>query len=154
MPLTLAPVNVERLAREVIGELQAAHPNRRFRFELLGDLTFSCDGARLRQVISNLLGNAIEHGSEESGVELKIASEGSDIVLAVRMKALVSLQSYCRPFSIPWSETCPQRRNCAVESAASVLAIYRPRDRDRTWRHNRRAVIRRIRHCLQRPLSA
>jgi signal transduction histidine kinase len=83
MPLVMAPVNLELLGREVVGEHKAANPNRTLRYETRGDLTCSCDGARLRQVISNLLGNALEHGSKNSDVELSITSEGQDIILAV-----------------------------------------------------------------------
>ena len=84
MPLAMAPVNLELLGREVLEELKAANPNRTFRFEARGDLGCFCDGARLRQVISNLLGNALEHGSKDDDVELSLASEGSNIVVAVR----------------------------------------------------------------------
>ena len=70
--------------REVLDELKAANPNRTLRFDARGDLDCSCDGARLRQVISNLLGNALEHGSKNGDVELSITSEGPDIILAVR----------------------------------------------------------------------
>jgi hypothetical protein len=84
MPLAMAPVNLELLAREVLGELKAAHPNATLRFDTRGDLICSCDGARMRQVISNLLGNALEHGATNGDVELSITSDGPDIILAVR----------------------------------------------------------------------
>jgi signal transduction histidine kinase len=84
MPLVMSSVNLEVLGSEVLDELKAAHPNRTFRFETGGDLKCSCDGARLRQVISNLLGNALEHGSKEDDIELSLASEGQDITLKVR----------------------------------------------------------------------
>jgi signal transduction histidine kinase len=84
MPLIMAPVNLELLSREVLNELKTSHPNRTLRFDVRGDLTCSCDGARMRQVISNLLGNALEHGSKDCDVRFSIASDGSDIVLAVR----------------------------------------------------------------------
>jgi len=38
----------------------------------------------MRQVICNLLGNALEHGSKEEDIELSLASEGQDINLKVR----------------------------------------------------------------------
>jgi signal transduction histidine kinase len=85
MPLVLAPVNLEALGREVLDELKAAHPGRTLHFDArVGDLTCACDGARMRQVLSNLLGNALQHGAEGGAVELSISSEGADIVLAVR----------------------------------------------------------------------
>jgi signal transduction histidine kinase len=83
MPLAIAPVNFERLAREVLDELKAAYPGRNLRFDARGDLFCSCDGARIRQVISNLLDNALEHGAGEGDVQLAIARDGTDIILAV-----------------------------------------------------------------------
>jgi signal transduction histidine kinase len=83
MPLAMAPVNLELLAREVLGELTAAHPKATIQFDARGDLTCSCDGARVRQVISNLLDNALEHGSKYGDVELSLTSDGTDIILAV-----------------------------------------------------------------------
>jgi signal transduction histidine kinase len=84
MPLVMGRTNLELLGREVLDELKASHPTRRLRFAARGDLTCFCDGARLRQVISNLLGNALEHGSNDGEVELSIAAEGPDFILAVR----------------------------------------------------------------------
>ena len=83
MPLVMSSVNLEVLSGEVLDELKAANPNRTFRFETRGDLRCSCDGARLRQVISNLLGNALEHGSKKDDIELSLASEREDIILTV-----------------------------------------------------------------------
>ena len=83
MPLVMSSVNLEVLSGEVLDELKAANPNRTFRFETRGDLRCSCDGARLRQVISNLLGNALEHGSKKDDIELSLASEGEGIILTV-----------------------------------------------------------------------
>lgn len=85
MPLVLAPVNLEALGREVLGELKAAHPGRTLHFDGRGgDLTCACDGARMRQVLSNLLGNALQHGAAGGAVELSISSDGAEIVLSVR----------------------------------------------------------------------
>lgn len=84
MPLTMGPVNLEMLAQEVLGELRAAHPACKLHSEIRGDLTCTCDGPRMRQVLSNLLGNALEHGAEGGRVELSIAGDEKGIVLEVR----------------------------------------------------------------------
>jgi signal transduction histidine kinase len=83
MPLGPAPVNMEALCREVIGEVQAAHPTCRINWDAHGDLTLTADAARLRQVISNLLGNAVQHGSPDSPVTVSLAGEESEVVLSV-----------------------------------------------------------------------
>jgi signal transduction histidine kinase len=84
MPLVMGPVNLEALGREVIAELTAAHPGRAVHFAARGDLTCDCDSARMRQVLSNLLGNALQHGAEGGAVDLSISSAGAEVALAVR----------------------------------------------------------------------
>ena len=84
MPLVMSSVNLEVLSREVLNEFKAANPSRTFRFESHGNITCSCDGARVRQVISNLLGNALEHGSKQDSIGFSLAANGQDIILTVR----------------------------------------------------------------------
>lgn len=81
LPLSMTPIDLERLGREVLSELQAAHPGRMLRFHANGDLTCNCDGARMRQVFSNLLGNALTHGSQDGEVALAIVTEGEEIIV-------------------------------------------------------------------------
>jgi len=83
MPLTRGPVDLEALCREVFDGVRSAHPGRTLHFHPKGELTGDWDAARLRQVVSNLLGNAIQHGSAQGPIELSVASEGSTVVLRV-----------------------------------------------------------------------
>jgi signal transduction histidine kinase len=84
MPLVMGPVNLEALGREVVGEFKVAHSSRMLLFNASGDVTCNCDGARIRQVLSNLLGNALQHGSESEAVELSIDADKAEITMAVR----------------------------------------------------------------------
>jgi signal transduction histidine kinase len=72
------------LCREVLDEMRAAHGACAVHFEPQGDLTGEWDGARLRQLVSNLLGNAIQHGGANCRVDLWARGDGPDVVLAVR----------------------------------------------------------------------
>ncbi|WAK00505.1 sensor histidine kinase [Methylobacter sp. YRD-M1] len=83
MPLTRGPVDLEKLCREVVDAYRTAHPERTLRFHPDGDLTGDWDAARVRQVVSNLIGNALQHGSAQGPVELSVISEGSTVVLSV-----------------------------------------------------------------------
>jgi signal transduction histidine kinase len=87
IPLSPSPMNFEQLAREVVREIQTAYPTRRIAFEADSDGKIVGDASRLRQVISNLLGNAIQHGSSDGPITLTLTSDGSDIsgiVMSVR----------------------------------------------------------------------
>ena len=83
MPLKRRPLDLEKLGRDVVDGFRIAHPDRTLRFHSDGDVNGVWDADRLRQVISNLLGNALQHGSPDGPVELSMASEGSTVMLSV-----------------------------------------------------------------------
>ena len=83
MPLNREPVDLDILCREVVEGFRVMHPQRTLQFNPSGDLTGNWDAARIRQVVSNLLGNALQHGSPDGPIELSAASEGSTVVLSV-----------------------------------------------------------------------
>lgn len=83
MPVFVAPVDLSGLCQEVLGEFRAAHPDRSVQFDSVGDLRGQWDAARLRQVLSNLVGNAIEHGTPGGAIEVLARSEGSTVLLTV-----------------------------------------------------------------------
>ncbi|HYE20626.1 MAG TPA: HAMP domain-containing sensor histidine kinase [Tepidisphaeraceae bacterium] len=62
LPMAPAPMDLGRLCEQVVNELRAAFPACPVRFDRRGDLRGTWDAGRLRQVVSNLLGNAIQHG--------------------------------------------------------------------------------------------
>jgi signal transduction histidine kinase len=55
--------------------MQAAHPEVVVHFRASGDLTGEWDADRLAQVVSNLLGNAIQHGG---GGPVTLEAHGAD----------------------------------------------------------------------------
>lgn len=83
MPLTRGPVALEKLCCKVLEEYRFSYPQRTLRSHLNGDLTGDWDAARLQQVISNLMGNALQHGSKEGPIDLSVTSEGATVVLSV-----------------------------------------------------------------------
>jgi len=81
--LNCGSADLQELCREVVDAFRTKYPQRTLHFHPRGDLTGNWDAARLRQVVSNLLGNALQHGSPEGPVELSAASEESSVVLSL-----------------------------------------------------------------------
>lgn len=78
--LVPGPVDLAALCRHVLDELRDAHPGARLELEADGALAGRWDGDRLAQVLSNLAGNAIEHGDPAAPVRVRL--DGSDPDLA------------------------------------------------------------------------
>ena len=62
IPVRLEPVRLDALIADIVPEHRTAHPGRTIEVSGEGDLVGFWDADRLRQVVSNLLGNALEHG--------------------------------------------------------------------------------------------
>jgi len=78
-PMALLP-----LGHEVIAEMQSIDPARTFVFNVLDENTRGkWDSGRLRQLISNLLGNAVQHGSDTAAITLTATSACDEVLLAV-----------------------------------------------------------------------
>jgi len=74
------------LAEELGGEveqLRVVHPDRRIEFAVTGDAVGHCDGGRLKQVLRNLVSNAIVHGSPDTPVRVALVAEEPEIRLQV-----------------------------------------------------------------------
>ncbi len=84
MPVSPAALDWNRLCRDVVSEVRAAYPTRTVRFESNGQVTAQGDAARLRQMVSNLLGNALQHGAPDGPVDLHVTADGDALGLAVR----------------------------------------------------------------------
>jgi PAS domain S-box-containing protein len=75
---------LRELVRRVSDELEQSHPGVRFTVAVTGDTTGSWDEDLLCQVLSNLVGNAVQHGAREHGVRIALdGSAANSIVLTV-----------------------------------------------------------------------
>jgi signal transduction histidine kinase len=83
MPVNPAPLDLAALGGELIAEFRAAHPDRAIDLRTEGDLNGMWDSDRVRQAISNLIGNAIQHGSAAFPVTLSLRSEEALVVINV-----------------------------------------------------------------------
>jgi PAS domain S-box-containing protein len=83
IPLQRQAVDLHVLARQVVEEVQAAHPGRTLRVEALGSGQGEWDADRIAQVLSNLATNAVSYSPEGTPVTVRLREEGGDVVLEV-----------------------------------------------------------------------
>jgi signal transduction histidine kinase len=80
----LSDVNdIETGLGAVVKELQDAQPGREVASDIRVTRTVRCDIGRLQQVVSNLIGNALTHGSSERPVEFFARTTDGSLVLDV-----------------------------------------------------------------------
>lgn len=83
LPLARAPLNLAALCEDMVDELGAAHPNATVKLEIQGTPSGSWDVARLSQLLSNLVTNAIIHGQAERPVTVIVSEVDGTAILAV-----------------------------------------------------------------------
>jgi signal transduction histidine kinase len=94
IPLKRRRADLQQICEESLAEIRSARPDAVVRFESEGNLAGDWDADRLAQVVSNLVGNAIQHGGgtpitltaeedNEGGVTLAVHNGGAPIPPAV-----------------------------------------------------------------------
>jgi signal transduction histidine kinase len=72
-----------RVLRLTVDEVQASHPRVSLEHALALPTGVYCDPLRLSQLLSNLLGNAVTHGSKEACISVRAYTEADEIVISV-----------------------------------------------------------------------
>ena len=90
MTIHRAPTCLRRICQNIVEEMRAAFPKRAFQLDGDDELPGEWDENRLSQVVSNLVGNAVQHSAAGSpvtitarnidrGVEVSVHNEGTPI---------------------------------------------------------------------------
>lgn len=81
IPLVKTKTDIASLCQQIADELRAINPDRRFEVTHEGDPNGSCDSARLGQVLSNLMGNAIQYGDVSSPITVRIVGQDAETII-------------------------------------------------------------------------
>jgi signal transduction histidine kinase len=84
IPISPQATSMEQICALAFDEIRAVHPERVFKLETSGKLDGEFDSDRLQQVLSNLLNNAVQHGTLEQPITLSAHGESERITVRVR----------------------------------------------------------------------
>ncbi|MEP6507493.1 MAG: sensor histidine kinase, partial [Gemmatimonadales bacterium] len=83
IPIERAAMNMGKAAHDVVEEIAAAYPKRKVIIDARGSLEGEWDCSRVSQVLTNLIANALEHGSRESTVNVTVEGDASEVRIAI-----------------------------------------------------------------------
>ncbi|WNG34472.1 PAS domain S-box protein [Archangium violaceum] len=83
IPVQPAPLDFHEHVHRVVEEVQLAWPERHITFHAHGDGRGEWDEGRLAQVVTNLVGNALQHSPAGTPVRVSTWDEGQDVRLEV-----------------------------------------------------------------------
>lgn len=83
IPVVRGPVDARRLAHDVVVEIAASYPESSVQVETRGDLKGSWDGDRLAQALTNLVGNAAQHGAPGTPIHVSARGLVDEVTISV-----------------------------------------------------------------------
>jgi|GEM_PF-1616952 len=88
IPIRPAPGDLRHICSGVLEEIEAQHPSR-VRFDCQGEFSGDWDADRLSQVVSNLVVNAIHHGSAGETVSVRLQPINGSVRLEVTSRGTI-----------------------------------------------------------------
>lgn len=89
IPIKPKRMNLTEVCLNVVDELRTSHPERIIDFNSFSRQDLFGDDNRLAQVMSNLIGNALQYGAAHQPIGVHMSSAGEDITVTVNSKGPV-----------------------------------------------------------------
>jgi signal transduction histidine kinase len=83
IPVVRAEVDARRLVHDVVVEISASHPDSVVRVDTSGDLRGVWDADRLTQALTNLVGNAVQHGAPGKPISVSARGLAQEVTFSV-----------------------------------------------------------------------
>ncbi len=83
IPVECAPVSMGKVLHDVVDEVRAAHPGAVVKLETRNEQKGSWDEGRIFQALTNLVGNALEHGYPGSEVSVELGGDEDEIRISI-----------------------------------------------------------------------
>jgi len=83
IPIVRAQMDARRMVHDVVVEIAASYPDSTVHVESSGNLSGAWDRDRLTQVLTNLVGNAVQHGSARAPIKVSARGLADEVTLSV-----------------------------------------------------------------------
>lgn len=83
IPITRADMSIEKAVHDVVDEIIAANPTRTIKIDARGGQRGEWDCQRIGQALSNLVNNALEHGTANGIVTVKVDGDENEVRISV-----------------------------------------------------------------------
>jgi PAS domain S-box-containing protein len=121
IPIRPERCDLGRIASEEVDEMKQASPGRVIELEVMGDLSGDWDVDRVEQLLSNLIGNAVRHGSDP--IRIAARNAGDHVIVTVHNRG--------RPIPAPMLPCLfePFQQGVSPEGSAGLgLGLYIARE--------------------------
>jgi signal transduction histidine kinase len=123
VPIARGEVDLSTVVQHAVDETMAAHPQTLLQFTPTGDLHGRWDASRISQVITNLLSNAVQHGTPTALISVTAQGEAADVVLRIHNSGPPIPPGDLRTLFSPFKRFQSDRR--ATSDATSLgLGLY------------------------------
>ena len=121
LAIVRAQADLVDVVTKAIDELRAAHPGRIIHLDAYGPARGEWDAARMQQVISNLVANAIAHGGRDTPVRVSVAEAEKEIMVLVHNLGSVIPPEFLPKIFDPFEQG---QRNALSGSRSVGLGLY------------------------------
>lgn len=83
IPIERETMSMEKTVHNVVDEVCAAHPESKIVIDARGGPTGQWDCARISQALSNLIGNAVEHGLKGGEVTVNVSGDDKEAIVRI-----------------------------------------------------------------------
>jgi signal transduction histidine kinase len=83
VPITRRDMDLATVIRHAVEEVGIAEPQAVVQFTATGDMRGNWDAERISQVVTNLLGNAVQHGAPRTLISVTAQAEATEVVLRI-----------------------------------------------------------------------
>lgn len=127
IPLSCEHGDLAELLQQTVAQACAFHPERVIELEAQDDVTGVWDPARIGQVFSNLIGNAIKHGDPNTPVRVRLRGDADSVTATIHNHGTPIPEEALPRIFDPLCQVAPDAR-AQPDSAGIGLGLYITRE--------------------------